>query len=185
MFGGYFWLFFLGPVTILAFIYIIVGALCEEGMAHVSRWWEGRRGLTDRKQSRYVRLCAQRLTSPKSQMRHEAAELLGELGDRSAVPALLRAMECYPTDVPFLLKVVQSLQQLGDMRAVPALRELTTGRHYGLMTAAWEAIEAIEPQSVLLRSASEPPGNREELLRPARHMGSSEACYLLRARNDR
>jgi len=39
----------------------------------------------------------------------------------------------YRNDGAFLEIAVSSLAQLGDARALPVLRELTSGRHYRLM----------------------------------------------------
>lgn len=138
------------------------------------RWWTDRLGVTDSKQSEYVSNLAVRLASPAKKARTHAAKMLGELNDVSAVPALIRAAERHGQDGHFLEVVVKSLDKIGDSRAVPLLRKLSTGHHHYLMSVARQALERIEPASVLLRPAQE----STNLLRPA-HMGD-QANELLR-----
>ncbi|HZO88427.1 MAG TPA: HEAT repeat domain-containing protein [Chthonomonadaceae bacterium] len=141
-----------------------------------------RRSLVDARQSRSVRRCAERLTARRRADRMEAVTILDALQDTTAVPALMRVLELYPDDVPFLLAVVGTLERLGDPRALPALRPLTFNHHYTLMQAAHKAIAAIEPRSVLLRPGTAPVPAADTLLRPAAAHVPAEAPHtLLRA----
>jgi len=163
-------------------ILIIVGAFAAELLPPVERWLANRRGFVDSEQSPGVRRCAVRLTSRRSCIRIGCAELLGELGDPTASPALLRALARYNTDVWFSEAAVNALAKLGDARALPALRRLSHGRNAGLMMDARAAVSAIEPQVTLLRSASAP---EEALLRPAASSRDLDAQRLLRTASGR
>jgi len=55
-------------------------------------------------------------------LRRNAARALGKLGDRSAVPALIRALEC--DDFYVREAAAQSLEMLGDGSCIPKLIEL-------------------------------------------------------------
>ena len=169
-----------GGAISTALPYVVIGALlCSVALAItalLTHWWRIR-GFVYAGQSPAVRRCALRLTSLRRKERLRAAELLGEMNDRTAVPALVRAIRRNRRDGGFLEAAVRSLAHLGDDRALPVLRELTSGHHYGLMKAAREAVAAIEPASVLLRATPESEG----LLRPAGRGGNSESQHLLRA----
>src|SRR5262249_18046066 len=120
------------------------------------------------------------LISRRRANRLEAVAILEMLNDRSAVPALLRALERYPKDAPFQQAVVKVLAQLDDPRALPALRALTHDRNYALMQAAREAIAVIAPKAELLRGASVPGSAARTLLRPVPRAVARESQHLLR-----
>lgn len=113
----------------------------------------------------------------------EAAEMLGEARDATAVPALMRVLE-YSVDMqPPSWKetaevVVKALAKIGDRRALPLLYRIENVRGIGLISTIREAISAIEPQTSLLR-----PGGLEPLsdilLRPAQGSRSQEEPVLL------
>src|SRR5687768_6268571 len=135
-------------------VLVVVGAFVTELGGPVARWWAERRNpFWDAEQSAAVRRWTLRLASRRLKVRMEALERLGDLGDRTAVPALVGAVERYSSDGRFLEAAVGVLRRLGDERAIPALRGLTTGRHYTLMAAAREAVAELEPRSSLLRAA--------------------------------
>ncbi|MBD2020096.1 HEAT repeat domain-containing protein, partial [Leptolyngbya sp. FACHB-36] len=58
-------------------------------------------------------------------LRRNAARALGKLGDRSAVPGLIRCLEC--SDFYVREAAAQSLGMLGDPSSVPALTALLDG----------------------------------------------------------
>lgn len=58
-------------------------------------------------------------------LRRNAARALGKLGDRRAVPGLLRCLDC--SDFYVREAAAQSLEMLGDIVAVPALMPLLAG----------------------------------------------------------
>ncbi len=58
-------------------------------------------------------------------LRRNAARALGKLGDRRAVPGLIRCLEC--SDFYVREAAAQSLEMLGDQAAVPALMQLLAG----------------------------------------------------------
>ncbi len=184
-------LFHLGLPFIEGLFLILMGVLCvvavilDEASAPLKEWVRARWGLADPGQTVHVRRYAVRLTSRRRAIRLEAAERLGDLNDTSAVPALLRAVERYRDDGPFLEVVVQSLGRLRDPRALPALRTLSSGRHRALMERARAALAQIEPQATLLRGAESPPARAEGLLRPASPGDSTEPERLLRSSQDR
>lgn len=58
-------------------------------------------------------------------LRRNAARALGKLGDRRAVPGLIRCLDC--SDFYVREAAAQSLEMLGDSTAVPALMQMLTG----------------------------------------------------------
>jgi HEAT repeat protein len=52
----------------------------------------------------------------------EAVEALGDIGGSSAVTALIECLE--DPDAPVRIRVIETLGELGDRRAVPAIRAL-------------------------------------------------------------
>jgi len=117
----------------------------------------------------------------------EAAERLGQERDRSAVPALLRALEqSVDTQRPGWQEQAESLAnalaQMGDRRALPLLYRLESVRGIGFIPAIRGAITSIEPQTSLLRPGSADFTVPETLLRPARSIHADEPpAVLLRA----
>ena len=123
--------------------------------------------LVTKGQKPAIRASIARLTSPRRYVRVEGLELLAQFNDPSCVPALIRMVDLYPDDVPFLIQTAQLMAQLGDERALPVLRRLSANRHYALMQAAQAAIDAIEPRSTLLRAGNAPAPSSDTLLRAA------------------
>lgn len=161
-------LFFLEISSLLIVAtWIVVTALLEEAASPARRWWKAHSAFADAEQTPSVRKCAERLASRRSAVRQEAVRVLGMLNDPTAVPALARALERYDKDTRFLEAAIEVLAQFGDARALPALRRLTTDHSYSVMQAARQAIAAIEPKSVLLRSSASPATTSKVLLRPA------------------
>jgi hypothetical protein len=168
-------------LLVLVFVVAIVGALLKEFHPFYKRWVDSRSGFEDPHQTPYVRGYAKKLSSRRRENRLAAVEMLGQMNDRTAVPALVRVIEKYREDGPFVEQVVRVLGRMGDDRALPTLKALTSGRHHSLMQAAREAVEAIEPRSVLLRSSSAPVVQANTLLRPARGSQTEDSERLLRA----
>jgi HEAT repeat protein len=160
---------------------ILVGlvAVAKEILPFLQRCSERRHSFSDADRSEVVRKCAARLNSRSRKQRLYAVDLLSQMQDVTAVPALLKAAERYDGDPPFVEAVVEALHALGDGRSVPALRRLSRGRNMSLMAAARAALEDIEPKSRLLRSAAGPPA-APTLLRPAGHDKEASSEVLLR-----
>lgn len=116
----------------------------------------------------------------------EAAETLGEARDPTAVPALMRVLECCVDMQPPSWKeiaevVVKSLAKIGDRRALPLLYRIENVRGIGLISTIREAIAAIEPQTSLLRPGGLEP-MQDFLLRPAQgRPAQEEPALMLRA----
>ena len=141
----------------LCFVVWMVGAsLFEEFARACQERADKRQPLTNKKQKPAIRASIARLSSPRRYVRVEGLQLLAQFNDPSCVPALLRVVEMYPDDVPFLVDVVQLLEQLADDRALPVLRKLSVNRHHALTQAAHQALDAIEPRSTLLRAGNAP-----------------------------
>jgi hypothetical protein len=94
---------------------------------------------------------------------------------------LIRAIERHQNDPQFLQAAVEALERLGDPRALPALYPLTTGRNFSLMQAARQAVESIEPKTILLRAGTAPPSETGTLLRPLPLPQPAPTDGLLRA----
>jgi HEAT repeat protein len=154
-----------------------VAAALSESLNPVANWIRARSGYADPKQSKAVRAYAVRLGFRKRSARLTAVEQLADLNDRTGVPALLQCLAKHRDDGPFLESVVRTLGKLGDERALPALRELTKGRHQSLMEQARTAVASIEPKSTLLRPAE----SADTLLRSATSNRESRAEELLRS----
>ena len=159
---------------------IVIAAMVAELGGPVARWLAERNGFVDREQSPLVRRVAVRLGSRRQKERLQAVDLLRDLGDASAVPALIRAIQRYRDDPRLLESIVIALDALGDPRAVPAIRPLSHGRNQSLMAAARNALATLQPGGSLLRPAE---GGRD-LLRPV--IGrSNETTSLLRPQDFR
>lgn len=148
-------------------IWMVTSSLCEEVSAPLEEWRSQHPPLTNQKQKPAVRASIARLSSPRRYVRVEGLQLLAQFNDVSCVPALLRVIEMYPDDAPFLMDVVSLLMQLGDERALPALHKLSANHHYALIQAAQQAVRVIEPRSVLLRAGAAPADAGSALLRAA------------------
>ncbi len=168
-------------LLLLAAVVVIAVAFLKELLPYWTQWRSSRTGFSDSQQTSYVRGYATRLGSRRRERRVAAVQMLAQMNDHTAVPALVRALERYKEDGPFVEMVVRVLGQMGDERALPALKGLTRGRHLSLMQAAREAVQAMEPRTVLLRSSSAPGGEESVLLRPARGSHTGDSQRLLRA----
>ena len=117
----------------------------------------------------------------------EAAEKLGAARDKSAVPALIAALErCVETQPPGWSEqaaaLANALAQVGDRRALELLYRLDNVRGIGLIPAVRSAIAAIEPQTSLLRAGSQYDITPHLLLRSAHHQTDpNETAILLRS----
>lgn len=117
----------------------------------------------------------------------EAAEKLGAARDRSAVPALIAALErCVETQPPGwseqAASLANALAQIGDRRALALLYRLDNVRGIGLIPAVRNAIAAIEPQTSLLRAGSQYDLTPHLLLRSAHNQTDpNETAVLLRS----
>ena len=178
------------PYVMLALIVAPLVWLILHTLANLSaetlgdRWQMGRRRkreFWDAAQTPGTRMCAEKLAGRRMKDRIEAVSIMVLLNDATAVPALIRAAERYETDVPFLFAVVAALRHFDDPRALPVLNRLTTGRHYGLMQAAKQAIEQVEPRQTLLRASAAPVALPDSLLRPASAPPAADPSTLLRA----
>ena len=155
-------------IGIIVFIvWMLASSVFEEMWAAYQEWRNKRQPLTNRRQPPALRASIARLTSPRRYVRVEGLELLTQFNDTSCVPALMRVVDLYPDDVPFLIQTAQLMAQLGDERALPALYRLSANRHYALVQAAQTAIEQIEPRSTLLRAGNAPATASDTLLRAA------------------
>ena len=155
----------LGVITFI--VWMLASSVFEEMWAAYQERRGRRQPLTDRRQKPAIRASIARLTSPRRYVRVEGLELLAEFNDPSCVPALIRVVDLYPDDVPFLIQTAQLMAQLGDDRALPVLRRLSINRHPALTQAAQSAIAAIEPRSMLLRAGNAPASAPDTLLRAA------------------
>ncbi len=126
--------------------------------------------LRPSQQALVARFCSRCLQSRRREDRLYAVEVLSKLG-KCAAPILIGALHRFNND-PFLLeRVARALGGLRDPRALPALRRLTANRNLSLMRAARDAVAAIEPHSVYLRSAAAPAASLDGLLHPAQDYG--------------
>ncbi len=74
-----------------------------------------------------------RTTAGGYPLRRNAARALGKLGDRRAVPALVRALEC--SDFYVREAAAQALETLGDVSCLPRLIELLNNQVPGTLPA--------------------------------------------------
>ena len=145
-----------GGVALVVALVTVLLACFEEVTLFSERWCGRHHPFADAGQTNAVHTITARLGSARRRVRLEAVSILRQLGDTTAVPALRKALVRYDKDVPFALAVVETMTALRDPRALPALRPLTAGRHYRLMQAARQAIDALEAKSTLLRITSMP-----------------------------
>ena len=121
----------------------------------------------------------------------EAAQLLGEARDMTAVPDLCAALEiCVNTQKPgwrdASAALADSLAQIGDARALPLLYKLENVRGIGFIPNIRSAIARIEPHSSLLRpGSSHDAAQTGTLLRPLPNRDSIEPpSQLLRSSHE-
>jgi phycocyanobilin lyase subunit alpha len=82
-------------------------------------------------------------------LRRNAARALGKLGDRRAVPALMRALEC--SDFYVREAAAQSLEMLGDTSCIPRLIELLHNQVPGTLPAP-EPPQLVQPFDAILEA---------------------------------
>ncbi len=171
------WLLFHTPAFLFVIgfcIWIIASSFMDEAEGPLQNWWKRKRLFHDSLQSPNLRHLAEKLTAPHHTIRMQAIEVLRQINDPTAVPTLLHALDRFSKDIPYRIAIVNLLGQLGDNRALPALRKLARARSLPLQFAAQQAISAIEPHAVLLRASESPAGSfsasAQSLLRPAMPM---------------
>ncbi|HZT42327.1 MAG TPA: HEAT repeat domain-containing protein [Chthonomonadaceae bacterium] len=160
---------------------MVVSSVMEEAAEPTQRWLRRWKAHLDPHLPARVCRHIERLNSVSRNERIEAATLLGEINDRRAVPALIRAIARHPNDPLFLQAAVEALGHLGDPRALPALYPLTTGHSYSLMQAARLVVASLEPKAVLLRAGTASPTETGTLLRPHSLSHMDPPTGLLRA----
>ncbi len=148
--------------------------------------WRERRALrhAKRQESETARRLRPQLYSDDREQVLEAAQVLGIMHDRTAVPAMMEALESCVTYQPLgwrdsAVALTNALSDIGDSRALPLLHRLENVRGIGLISNIRHAIATIEPQANLLR-AGYPHALPEHLLRPA-HSVNEEPEQLLRS----
>lgn len=82
-------------------------------------------------------------------LRRNAARALGKLGDRRAVPGLIRALGC--TDFYVREAAAQSLEMLGDATSVPTLLDVLNNRIPGTQPAS-EPPYLVQPYDAILEA---------------------------------
>jgi phycocyanobilin lyase alpha subunit len=98
-------------------------------LRYYAAWWLGRFRVSERAAVEAL-IAALEDEDYRTQLgdyplRRNAARALGKLGDRQAVPGLIRSLEC--SDFYVREAAAQSLGMLGDLTAVPALMPLLVG----------------------------------------------------------
>lgn len=123
-------------VGVLIVLGIIFSAIGEEMAGPVGKFFARFRWTYDSGQSVYVRRAISGLASSRITQRMRAIRLLGEMRDSSAVPVLLRAGERFRSEPKLLAEIVTALEPVADRRALPLLRNLSSGKNASLMLAA-------------------------------------------------
>ena len=116
------------------------------------------------------------------QVRREAAEALGKIGDARAIEPLIAALKAeHKNDYRTRLNMIDVLGDLGDSRAIPALLELAADdTDDQRVWAAYSLAKLGERRAIpFLLSALEHRYNRELVLRGLRHLRSIEAVIPL------
>lgn len=162
-------------------------AAADWGKRSLQEWTRERRlRRAHRHESELVASLTPQLLGEYPEYVMEAAELLGEARDPTAVPALMRVLEsCVDMQRPSWREiaevVVKALAKIGDRRSLALLYRIENVRGIGIITEIRAAIAAIEPQTSLLR-----PGGLDSLpnvlLRPAQdRLPPEETALLLRS----
>ena len=82
-------------------------------------------------------------------LRRNAARALGKLGDKRAIPALMRSLEC--SDFYVREAAAQSLEMLGDLSCIPRLIELLNNQVPGTLPAP-EPPQLAQPFDAILEA---------------------------------
>jgi HEAT repeat protein len=130
------------------------------------------------------------LVDPRTISMHEdLAETLGEMGDESCVPYLIRALSS--PEVWVRAKAARSLAHLGDRLAIEPLIAVLRDDSDTVRENAIKALvemgstEAIEPLVVIARSTEESTWVRSQAILALGHLRAREAMDLLRMLRDR
>ncbi len=123
------------------------------GLRVYAAWWIGRFRVND-PEAIAVLIAAlddedDRTTVGGYPLRRNAARALGKLGDRRAVPALVRALEC--SDFYVREAAAQALETLGDVSCLPRLIELLNNQVPGTLPAL-EPPQLIQPFEAILEA---------------------------------
>jgi phycocyanobilin lyase alpha subunit len=123
------------------------------GLRVYAAWWIGRFRVND-PEAIAVLIAAlededDRTTVGGYPLRRNAARALGKLGDRRAVPALVRALEC--SDFYVREAAAQALETLGDVSCLPRLMELLNNQVPGTLPAL-EPPQLIQPFEAILEA---------------------------------
>ena len=123
------------------------------GLRVYAAWWIGRFRVND-PEAIAVLIAAlddedDRTTVGGYPLRRNAARALGKLGDRRAVPALVRALEC--SDFYVREAAAQALEALGDVSCLPRLIELLNNQVPGTLPAL-EPPQLIQPFEAILEA---------------------------------
>ncbi len=97
----------------------------NESEAYEQDWYRSMKSLAERRESptRDDAPAEPDETAGMAQLAAiEAVEALGDIGGSSAVTALIECLE--DPDAPVRIRVIETLGELGDRRAVPAIRAL-------------------------------------------------------------
>lgn len=123
----------------------------------------------------------QRLEAPAPDARAAAADLLGRLGDRRAVPALQRTLD--DADAEVVAAAAGALGALGAATAVEALFELFAHPGAAVRRAAIAAVNSIGASTTAARAktalVSPAPHARECAVRVAGYFGYAECVPLI------
>jgi HEAT repeat protein len=96
------------------------------------------------------------LRSQKKKARRQAAELLGQLGDPNAVPALLGTVYSPYEDIDVRIAATRSVAKIGDLNAIPALLDV-----YGVCTKKLEKPILLAIGEILGRTFPDDDNSRE------------------------
>lgn len=123
------------------------------GLRVYAAWWLGRFRVD---QPEAIEILIQALDDEADRteaggypLRRNAARALGKLGDRRAVPALIRSLSC--SDFYVREAAAQSLEMLGDAEAIPALIDLLQNQIPGTLPAP-EPPNLVQPYDAVLEA---------------------------------
>jgi len=91
----------------------------------------------------------QQLESGNREQRVQAAEALGRLGNRKAVPALIKTLNNYNEDYRVRAAAISSIGQLGDFNAIPDLLDAYRfGAHFPVVGVDYRMIGGVSDESI-------------------------------------